>query len=156
MQESQIIMLERSFAEVFSVRDDAAALFYERLFVNDPSLKRLFPRTDMSEQGKKLMAALALVVSALRRIEAVTPTLENLAVKHVGYGVRDEHYVTVGTALLETLSLFFGERFTPALRAAWTGAYDTISAVMIAAANAQSNRGVSHPENIQTPLPEIS
>ena len=137
MQETEIIMLKSSFAEVFGVRDDAAALFYERLFVNDPSLKQLFLQADMAEQGKKLMAALALVVGALRNLEAVTPALKTLAVKHTRYGVRDEHYATVGIALLETLSLFFGERFTPALRSAWTGAYATVSAVMIEAANKQ-------------------
>jgi hemoglobin-like flavoprotein len=142
MQETEIIMLENSFAEVLSVRDDAAALFYERLFVNDPSLKHLFLQADMREQGKKLMASLALVVGALRKLEMVTPTLKTLAVKHTGYGVRDEHYATVGTALLETLSLFFGERFTPDLRSAWAGAYGVVSAVMIEAANEQVERGV--------------
>ncbi|MEK1932945.1 MAG: globin family protein [Pararhizobium sp.] len=142
MQETEIIMLENSFAEVLSVRDDAAALFYERLFVNDPSLKHLFLQADMREQGKKLMAALALVVGSLRKLELVVPTLKTLAVKHMDYGVRDEHYATVGIALLETLSLFFGERFTPDLRSAWAGAYGTVSAVMIEAANERTEHGL--------------
>lgn len=142
MQEAEITMLEHSFAEVLSVREDAAALFYERLFVNDPSLKRLFMQADMQEQGKKLMSALALVVGSLRKLDAVVPNLKTLAVKHTGYGVRDEHYGLVGTALLETLSLFFGERFTPELRSAWAGAYGVVSAVMIAAAHEQGERGL--------------
>lgn len=135
MQADQIKRLEDSFAEVLSVKEVAAALFYERLFIHDPALKPLFAGTDMAEQGKKLMAALNLVVGSLRDLGRVVPTLELLAVRHVGYGVTDAHYDTVGAALIETLSLYFGERFTPELRADWSGAYQTVASVMIAAAH---------------------
>ncbi len=137
MQETEIVLLESSFSEVFKVRDDAAALFYERLFIHDPSLKPMFAKADLRDQGKKLMMALALVVGALRKLDTVVPALRGLAVKHNGYGVRDEHYATVGAALLETLSLFFGARFSPELHAAWAKAYGTVSAVMIEAAHEQ-------------------
>jgi hemoglobin-like flavoprotein len=133
MQEAEIVMLEESFAEVAAVREIAAELFYERLFVHDPSLRVMFASTDMNEQGRKLMASLSLVVGSLRRLDTVVPALEMLAVKHVGYGVRDEHYATVGKALIETLSLFFANRFTLEHRRVWTMAYETIANVMIAA-----------------------
>jgi hemoglobin-like flavoprotein len=110
MQEAEIVMLEESFAEVAAVREQAAELFYERLFVHDPSLRAMFSNTDMKEQGRKLMAALSLVVISLRKLDSVVPALEMLAVKHGGYGVRDEHYATVGKALIETLSLFMDLR----------------------------------------------
>ncbi|AMJ61776.1 globin family protein [Bosea sp. PAMC 26642] len=139
MHETEIVMLEESFSAVFSVRDDAAALFYERLFANDPSLKRMFAQTDMREQGKKLMSALQLVVVTIRKIDTVKPALRFLAVKHAGYGVRDEHYATVGTALIETLSLFFGERFTPELRRVWSEAYGIVSTIMIDAVHEQQD-----------------
>lgn len=135
MHDDQIQLLEVSFAEVYADREAAALLFYERLFVHDPALRRLFGDTDMAEQGQKLLMALRLVVGSLRNMAAVVPTLESLAARHVGYGVRDAHYATVGTALIETLSLYFGPRFTPELRAAWTGAYGAVAAVMIAAAH---------------------
>ena len=133
MLETEIVMLEESFAEVAVVRDEAAELFYERLFVHDPSLRAMFASSDMKEQGHKLMAALYVVVGSLRKLDTVVPVLENLAVKHVGYGVRDEHYATVGKALIETLSLFFAKRFTLEHRRVWTLAYETIATVMIAA-----------------------
>lgn len=139
MQESEIVMLESSFAEVVAVREQAAELFYERLFVHDPSLRAMFANTDMKEQGRKLMAALSLVISSLRKLDAVVPALENLAVKHVAYGVRDKHYAVVGKALIETLSLFFADRFTLEHRRVWTSAYGTVSSVMMAAANANAN-----------------
>ncbi|MBY3465737.1 hemin receptor [Rhizobium laguerreae] len=134
MQETEIVLLEQSFAEVAAVREQAAELFYERLFVHDPSLRAMFANTDMKEQGRKLMVALSLVIGSLRKLETVVPALETLAVKHVGYGVRDEHYATVGKALIETLSLFFAHRFTLEYRRLWTSAYETVAGVMMAAA----------------------
>ncbi len=134
MQDHQISLIEDSFAEVFAAKDDAAALFYERLFVLDPALRRLFHTADMAAQGDKLMQALAQVVGSLRALDATVPVLETLAVRHVGYGVKDAHYAEVGTALIETLSLYFGRRFTPELRAAWTEAYGIVAGVMRAAA----------------------
>lgn len=136
MQDAEITMLEESFAEVAAVREQAAELFYERLFVHDPSLRAMFANADMKDQGRKLMAALSLVIASLRKLDTVVPALELLAVKHVGYGVRNEHYVTVGKALIETLSLFFAHRFTLEYRRVWTSAYETVASVMMAAADA--------------------
>ncbi|MFG1374475.1 globin family protein [Xanthobacter oligotrophicus] len=135
MHDDQIALLETSFAEVSANRDAAAALFYERLFVLDPALKRLFGDTDMAGQGQKLFAALGLVVASLRSLDKVVPVLEQLAVRHVRYGVRDAHYATVGAALIETLSLYFGPRFSMDLRRAWSDAYEAVAGVMIAAAH---------------------
>lgn len=134
MDEQTIGLLQESFAEVMAMRTEAAALFYERLFAIDPALRPLFHDADMRSQEMKLMAALALVVGKLRELGAVIPVLETLAVKHVAYGVEERHYETVGSALIQTLSLAFGPRFTPELRHAWLAAYGAISGVMIAAA----------------------
>lgn len=135
MDENTIRMLEQSFAEFAKGKDASAALFYERLFVLDPSLRKLFTSTDMKAQHMKLMAALGLVAGKLRTLGEIVPVLEGLAVKHVAYGVEERHYETVGAALIQTLSLSFGSRFTPELREAWLGVYGTVSGVMIAAAN---------------------
>ncbi len=135
MDEQTIKLLQESFAEVMGMRAEAAALFYERLFAIDPALRPLFGEADMRSQEMKLMAALALVVGKLRQLGEVIPVLETLAVKHVAYGVEERHYATVGQALIQTLSLAFGARFTPELRNAWLTAYGAISGVMIAAAN---------------------
>ena len=143
MDEQTIRLLQASFAEVMAIRAEAAALFYERLFAIDPALKPLFHDTDMRSQEMKLMAALAMVVGKLRQLDEVIPVLENLAVKHVAYGVEDRHYAIVGEALIQTLSLAFAERFTPELRNAWLGAYGAISGVMIAAAHRSQVPGIA-------------
>lgn len=143
MDERTISMLETSFAEFAREREDAAALFYERLFVLDPALRPMFANADMREQKIKLMAALGLVVGKLRALDEVVPVLETLAVKHVAYGAANRHYETVGTALIQTLSLTFGSGFTPELREAWIRAYGLVSGVMMAAADRAEMRGAA-------------
>jgi len=49
-------------------------------------------------------------------------------------GCKEEHYKTVGTALLTTLSQGLGENFTPPLKEAWTLVYGVMADVMIKAA----------------------
>ena len=137
MDEQTITLLQASFAEVMAMRAEAAALFYERLFALDPALRPLFHDSDMRSQEMKLMAALALVVGKLRQLDEVIPVLENLAVKHVAYGVEERQ------ALIQTLSLAFGEGFTPELRGAWLTAYGAISGVMIAAASRAQASGIA-------------
>jgi hypothetical protein len=50
MTPEHIALVQRTFAEVLPLADSAAALFYERLFVLDPTLRSLF-HGDMREQG---------------------------------------------------------------------------------------------------------
>lgn len=134
MDEQAIRILESTFAEFAKSEEEGAALFYERLFALDPSLRRLFAHTEMKTQQAKLMAALAAVIGSLRSFHQVTPTLEALAIKHVAYGVEEGHYQTVGNALIQTLSLYFGSGFTAEIRAVWIAAYGAVSGVMIEAA----------------------
>ena len=67
----------------------------------------------MEEQGKELMLMANIAVNGLDRLEAIMPSVKLLGVRHVGYGVKDRHYDTVGAALLWTLGQGFGDRYTP-------------------------------------------
>ncbi len=91
-------------------------------------------RGDMKAQGKKLMSMIGAAVKGLDDLGALVPAVEALGRRHVGYGVRDEHYDTVGGALLATLEKGLGPAFTPEVRAAWTETYVTLASVMKAAA----------------------
>jgi nitric oxide dioxygenase len=133
MMPEQIALVRQSFAKIEPAKEAAAALFYERLFAVDPSTRALF-RGDMRSQRAKLMAAIAAVVRSLDRPEPMFDQLRALARRHVGYGVRESHYGSVGEALLWTLEQGLGSEFTPAVRAAWAAAYQHISGVMIEAA----------------------
>ena len=133
----QQVLVRRSWALVAPIADTAAALFYERLFQLDPSIRHLFVLTDLREQGRKLMQALAFAVKSLDALDHLVPALEAMGRRHVGYGVHDRDYDTVGVALLWTLEQGLGPAFTTETRAAWQAAYALVAGVM-----RQAGRGV--------------
>ena len=134
MTPQQIGMVPQSFAKVAPIADQAAVLFYDRLFEIAPEVKPMF-HGDMVEQRRKLMSVLGVVVTGLSRLETVLPAASALAKKHVAYGVKDEHYPIVGSALLWTLEQGLGEAWNPELADAWTTAYGTLSGYMISEAH---------------------
>ena len=134
MQDPQIPLVQSSFAKVVPIKDAAAGIFYADLFETAPHVKPYFANADMAEQGSKLMATLAVVVNGLRDLDKIVPVAQELAVRHVGYGVQPEDYNAVGASLLRTLEKGLGEDFTPEVKEAWTTAYTTLSGVMIDAA----------------------
>jgi hemoglobin-like flavoprotein len=129
MTPHQIELVQTSFAAIAPRAEEVAAAFYERLFALDPSLRAMFP-VGMVRQRRKLMAALAMAVQALDRPQVLVPALEALGRRHATYGVRDEHYATVGAALLATLEAGLGERFDAASRTAWAACYDLVATTM--------------------------
>jgi hemoglobin-like flavoprotein len=133
MNPSQVKLVQESFAKVAPISEQAAVIFYDRLFEVAPAVKAMFP-ADMTEQRKKLMGMLAAVVNGLTNLESILPAASALAKRHVGYGAKPEHYPVVGGALLWTLEKGLGEAWTPAVAAAWTAAYSTLSSFMISEA----------------------
>jgi len=126
---TQKSLVQDSFATIVPIADDAAALFYQRLFELDATLQGMF-RGNMIEQRKKLMQMLTAAVKGLDRLEQLVPVLQDLGRRHVHYGVRDEHYETVGAALLWTLEMGLGSAFTTETREAWTAVYGLLAATM--------------------------
>lgn len=133
----QIDLVQQSFAKVMPIAEQAAALFYGRLFDIAPEVRPFF-KGDVSAQGRKLMTTLALVIGSLRNLAGIMPAVEALAVKHVGYGVEPSHYAKVGEALLWTLERGLGPDFTPEVKAAWSHTYGALSGAMISAAYGRS------------------
>jgi hemoglobin-like flavoprotein len=136
MTPEQASLVQQSFRQVVPIKEEAAALFYARLFETDPTTPPLFAGRDMREQGAKLMATLGMVVAGLRRPEEIVPAARSLARRHVAYGVTEAQYASVGAALLWTLRQGLGEGFTPAVEEAWTAAYTLLAGVMTEAARA--------------------
>jgi hemoglobin-like flavoprotein len=137
MTPEQVKAIQDSFAKVKPIADQAAALFYSRLFETAPAVKPLF-RGDMTEQGRKLMATLGVVVNSLDKLEAILPTASALAKRHVDYGVTAQDYTPVGAALLWTLEQGLGKAWTPELAQAWGAAYALLSDYMIGEAYSRS------------------
>jgi hemoglobin-like flavoprotein len=133
MTPDEVKLVQQSFSKVAPISDQAAILFYDRLFEVAPQVRSMFP-DDMTEQRKKLMMMLAAVVGGLGDLPSILPAASALAKRHVAYGAKAEHYPVVGSALLWTLEKGLGEAWTPEVAAAWTTAYGTLSGYMISEA----------------------
>ncbi len=133
MNPEEVKLVQDSFAKVAPISEAAAKIFYDRLFEVAPQVRAMFP-DDMTEQRKKLMATLAVVVGGLSNLAAILPAASALAKRHVSYGAKPAHYPVVGGALLYTLEKGLGEAWTPDVAAAWTAAYGTLSGYMISEA----------------------
>lgn len=133
MTPEQKRLVQESFKHVLPIKDQAADLFYGRLFTLDPSLRPLF-KGDIKRQGALLMAMINTAVNGLDRLNEIVPAVQQLGRRHADYGVRSEHYTTVATALLWTLEQGLGEAWTPPLKEAWTACYGLLAEVMLKAA----------------------
>lgn len=130
MTPEQVKLVQQSFAKVAPLSDQVAILFYDRLFEIAPQVRAMFP-PDMTEQRRKLMATLAIVVNGLSDLGSILPAVSSLATRHVAYGARAEHYPVVGSALLWTLEQGLGKDWTAEVEDVWAAAYATLSGFMI-------------------------
>ena len=133
MTPEQALLVKTSWEKVVPISETAAELFYGKLFELDPSVKALF-KGDMKEQGAKLMKMINTAVNGLDKLEEIVPAVQQLGVRHVAYGVKDEHYDTVGAALLWTLETGLGDAFTEEVKDAWATVYGVLADTMKAAA----------------------
>jgi hemoglobin-like flavoprotein len=135
MTPQQIRIVQSTWPSVVPIKDVAARLFYARLFELDPTLEPLF-KSDLREQGTKLMQVLDAAVNGLSRFEHIAAAIQALGRRHAGYGVKEAHYDLVGDALLWTLDRGLGPAFTPVVREAWAAVYAALAHTMKSAAAA--------------------
>ena len=136
MTEEQIQLVQTSFKKVDAISETAAQIFYSRLFELQPAFKNsLFKNTDINDQGKKLMNMLKMAVLGLSDLSKLKPAVEQLGVRHAGYGVADDHYDTVGEALIYTLGVGLDKDFTNDVEDAWIACYSLLAETMKTAAN---------------------
>jgi len=147
MTSRQVELVESSFKLVTPILETATTMFYQRLFQLDPSLRSMF-RGPLEEQARKLGHILTVVVKGLRRPEQILAAVQELGRRHANYGVRPEHYDTVGAALLWTLETGLKEAFTVEVREAWTSAYVFLSTTMQDAANAEPAEWLPVPQHV--------
>jgi hemoglobin-like flavoprotein len=129
MTPAQVHLIRKSFAELSRHDHVAALVFYRRLFEIDPGLRPLF-KNDIEEQSRKLLEMLAVLIAMLERPLGLELELKAMGLRHVEYGVKEEHYATVGGALLDILAEVLGAKFTPEVREAWTLLYGAVESLM--------------------------
>ncbi len=133
LKPAQICLVRKSFTQIEAAGETAVALFYNNLFSAYPNLKGMF-QGSADRQNRKFLQSLKLIVSALDEPEKSIHALEQLGKRHKGYGVRTEHYETVGGVLIDTLREALGPAFSREVEQAWRAAYALISNAMIYAA----------------------
>lgn len=129
MTGEQINLVQKSFEKIVPISEQAAALFYAKLFDLDPKLRVLF-KNDMKEQGRKLMQVISYAVESLEHIDEFIPQVRALGARHANYGVEDRDYDSVGEALLWTLEKALSREFTAPTKAAWTAVYNLLAETM--------------------------
>lgn len=137
MTNAQVKLVQGTFAKVAPIADKAAEIFYAKLFELDPSLKPLF-KSDIKDQGRKLMAMIAAAVNGLDDLEKLVPVVQGLGKRHVDYGVTPDHYDTVAAALLYTLEVGLGDDWTPEVKQAWVEVYTVLATTMKDAAYSEA------------------
>ena len=156
MNPETIALVQENFRSVAGAAETIAETFYNRLFELDPSVRDLF-KGDMKTQGEKLLSMIGAAVEGLDDIEALKPTVRDLGARHLAYGVRDDHYDTVGAALLWTLEHLLGEAFTPDLAASWAEVYNALADLMIEGADAARVNAAPTPKpapkSVAAPMP---
>ncbi len=101
------------------------AAMYDRLFRND-HIKALFNHANQGKGGTQvhaLAAAILVYAQNIDHLDALTPVVERIAQKHIGYHILPEHYPFVAEALLAAISAVLGCAATPDILAAWGEAY---------------------------------
>lgn len=121
MTSRQIDLVKQSFRLVEPIIDEAATVFYRRLFETEPSLQRLFHKLPR-EQARLLAQTLTIVVDSIDNASHFRVVADALGSRCANYGMRDEHFEAVGQALLWTLENGLKGAFTSEVRDAWVAA----------------------------------
>ena len=133
MNKEQAQRIRDSLIQVRPMADQIAESFYSRMFEMAPHLRRLFSG-NMQTQGAMLMTSLELAVSSLDELEAILPSIQALGERHLSYGVKREYYPYAKESFLWALETHLKGEFTPALKSAWSQAFDILIETMISAA----------------------
>jgi hemoglobin-like flavoprotein len=134
MTKEQISLVKKTWS-IFREIDPVLIgdVFYSKLFFDMPYLEKLF-HTPKEEQSRKLIEMLSVIVSRLDNLQELTEEIKQLAIRHVQYGVKEQHYKAVGTALLWTLQQGLGKDWDEEVQDAWASCFNILSNTMINAA----------------------
>jgi hemoglobin-like flavoprotein len=105
-------------------------VFYSRLFIETPALRKLFSK-DLGGQQVKLIEMLNYIVLNIDKLDKLTEDIAAMGKRHEGYGAKPIHYQKVGEALLWTLKKGLGYDWNEATANAWLACYTFLSNKML-------------------------
>lgn len=127
MSPRTVVLVQHSWAQLVPVSDVVAALFYDRLFELDPTLRRLC-RGNLGDQKKDLVQMIAVVVGGLNNPEKLITALQTFGARHAGEAP-ERTYDLIGEALMWSLREALRDGFTKEIEEAWTRVYTLVSSV---------------------------
>ncbi len=128
----QILLVQETYPTFAANPQRAGKVFYDRLFEIAPNVRSLF-KGDMDAQAIKLMQMIGTAVKTLRKPDLLQPTVTELGKRHINYGVKPEHYDSVGEALIYAIQTQLKDNFTPEVESAWRAVYGELARISIEA-----------------------
>ncbi len=111
-------------------QEHLAVEFYSQLFAHHPELRELFP-AGLETQRSRLVSALVRIVGSVDDKASLVPYLKALGRDHRKFGIINQYYGALGSALILAMRTVLGEAWTPRYEAAWIEAYDTVALIMV-------------------------
>ena len=139
MTPQQKTLVRQTFARFAAHPARAGALFYDRLFALEPSLRTMFPK-NLQTLGQKFVNTLGAMIGALDDAGLGAVHLDALGRRHAMYGVQPQHYEAMREALLWSLAQLLGDEFDDDAAAAWCAAYKTAARAMQKASQRAAER----------------
>jgi hemoglobin-like flavoprotein len=127
---TQIALVKKSWKALSHNASAVTHSFYKHLFQLDERMKSIFENTDMESQEKKFADTITVIVKGLDQFEMLGPAIGELGKRHSGYGVSNEQYAIVKSALMDALEAESPSGFDQETRDAWISTYDAVSAIM--------------------------
>ncbi|MCU1395916.1 MAG: Hemoglobin-like protein [Ilumatobacteraceae bacterium] len=130
MDAASIALVQSTFAAVAPMADRFSTVFYDELFVLDPSLRSMFS-TDLVAQRQKLVDELVAIVETLGRLPGLVARTTALGSRHRDYGVEPHHYDLVLDALVHAFGVCIPAQMTDEAVVAWRRAYHLVAETML-------------------------
>lgn len=132
MTDRKTLIIKTTWSYVMTQPELTGELFYGKLFELDPTLRQMFPE-NMEGQMHKLINMITYMVSRLQTLPQIQKDIDAMAIRHTGYGVKDEHYALVGKALLWVLEDRLEGQWDEEAAQAWSELYGIWAESMIRA-----------------------
>lgn len=107
--------------------------FYSSMFAAHPELLNVFNHANQAKGRQQTALANTVYAAAVHidNLEAILPSVVQIAHKHVSLGIVPEQYPIVGEFLLKAIKTVLGDAATPEIINAWAEAYGVIADVFI-------------------------
>lgn len=139
MTQRQISIVKSSWKIFRNIDPDLVGeVFYQKLFMDMPQARSFF-KNDKSEQSKKLIFMIGVIVSKLDNLQDVRDDVRDFAIKLIKADTKQTYIKHVEDSLLWTLEQGLGKDWNNEMKEAWASGYQLFcDAMMIAAKEYES------------------